>query len=734
VTATDSTSAPPLAGPILIVEDDPVTARLLERTLEKLGRSVQVAPDAAAAREAIARAVPALIILDLVLPDADGRNLLASWRSTPATANVPVVVLTVSATTEICDQCLALGASDFIEKPFDVAQLSELAGGLLKRPPKVTDPAIDALTGVASRAALCHAFRHLRVDVQPGDLLAVVLVDIDHFRAVNDSCGRQTGDAVLRGVADLMRMSTASGQVVGRWQGDQFLALLPGVAQSDAADWLQRLLEALRQHAFSSGQGASFNVTFSGGVVQAQPEASCEENVGAALSRLYLAKESGRGRIVSADTEIEAPETTVLLADDDDVVAAIVRSALEGRGFVVERYGDGAAALDAAGKTRVDLFLLDVSMPRMDGFELLARLRAMPSYSRVPVAMLTAAGDEESLERAMALGADDYLVKPLSSHELVARVERLLTRWVEGRLHELQGSGLYMRGIELLHGVFDKVRADEPLAVKDLSLLTLRIVAELKENPAKLLGQVMNPTVLHDDFLAQHSLNSAILATIVGQEVGFEGDDLDWLCVAALLHEVGCVRLPEGLLQKTGDLTADERAVLHRRPEFSQEIIKKLAPEYSEAADIALQVHERPDGSGYPQGLKGDAISLEAQILGAVEVFEALTHNRPYRESPQAASEAVKYLLDSSNTQFLDKVLKALIAKIGLYPVGSYVSLSTDEVALVLEHRESNPMRPLLAVVTDRAGKPLPSPRITDPMLNPQINIRQSVAPPEITP
>jgi HD-GYP domain-containing protein (c-di-GMP phosphodiesterase class II) len=276
------------------------------------------------------------------------------------------------------------------------------------------------------------------------------------------------------------------------------------------------------------------------------------------------------------------------------------------------------------------------------------------------------------------------------------------------------------------------VVADEPIPVKDLSLLTLSIVSDLKAHPAKLLGQVMNPTVLYDDYLAQHSLNSAILATIVGQEVGFEGDDLDWLCLASLLHEVGCVRLPDGLLSKTAELSDEEKALIRRRPEFSHEIISKLAPEYTEAANIALQVHERPDGSGYPKGLAGDEISLEAQILGAVEVFEALTHQRPYRESPQAASEAVKYLLDSRHTQFLDRVLKALISKVGLYPVGSYVLLGTDEVALVLEHREENPMRPLLAVVTDRAGAPLDSPRITDPMLNPQIHIKSSVAPPQV--
>jgi len=673
-----------------------------------------------------------LIVLDLVLPDADGRTLLATWRSMPATATIPVVVLTVTGTPEICNQCLALGASAFLEKPLDVATITDVVQRLLTQPPVAVEAGIDPLTGVASRAALCHAYQHLSSTLADDGLLSVAILDIDRFRAVNDTCGKQTGDAVLRGVADLIRMSTATGQVVGRWQGDQFMALLPGIAQQDAAQWLERCLEALRGHAFSSNQGGSFYVTFSGGVVEVRRGASSEETVGAVLGRLYLAKDGGRARVVSGNTEIEAPGTTVLLADDDDIVAAIVRSALEGQGLEVKHCRDGVEALEAAAQDSIGLFLLDVNMPRMDGFELLARLRAQPAYAKVPIAMLTSLGDEDSLERGLALGADDYLVKPISSAELVAHVQQLLTRWVEGRLHELQGSELYSRGIELLHRVFDNVRAEEPLPVKDLSVLTLRIVDGLKHEPERLLGQVMNPTVLYEDYLAQHSLNSAILATIVGQEVDVEGDDLDWLCLAALLHEVGCVRLPEGLLQKTGDIGDDERALLHRRPEFSHEIIDKLAPDYAEAADIALQVHERPDGSGYPKGLKGDEISLEAQILGAVEVFEALTHNRPYRESPQAASEAVKYLLDSSNTHFLDRVLKALIAKVGLYPVGSYVLLGTDEIALVLEHRQSNPMRPLLAVVTDRAGKPLAAPRVTDPMINPQINIKSSVAPPEI--
>ncbi len=688
------------SNPILVVADDPITRRVIEKGLSGSGYTVRVAGGATAAAEAIATEVPSLIVLDLVLPDADGRYLLGLWRSSPATANVPVIVLTVTGTPEIRNQCLALGASDFIEKPFDITTFAGVVAEVLEAPLRDVSAAADPLTAVASRAALCHAYERAFSRLPADGIMSLALIDIDRFRAVNETCGQDTGDGVLRGVADLLRTSTASEQVVGRWQGDQFMALLPGVEEKAATDWLERLLEALRQHAFTSSQGGLFYVTFSGGVVELTADTAMDDAVSSALGRLYLAKEAGRARVVNGDSDVERPETTVLLADDDPMVAAVVRGALEGQGLEVQHCVDGALALDAARQKRVGLFLLDVNMPEMDGFELLARLRALPEYAKVPIAMLTGLGDEDSLGRALALGADDYLVKPISTSELVAHVHRLLSRWVEGRLNELQGSGLYIRGIELLHRVFECVLAGDPLPVKDLSLLTLRIVADLKAQPAKLLGQVMNPTVLHDDYLAQHSLNSAILATIVGQEVGFEGDDLDWLCLAALLHEVGCLRLPDGLLAKTADLSEEERALIRRRPELSREIILELAPDYAEAAEIAMQVHERPDGSGYPKGLEGDEISLEAQILGAVEVFEALTHHRPYRESPQAASEAVKYLLDSRHTQFLDRVLKALIAKVGLYPVGSYVLLGTDEVALVLEHREENPMRPLLAVVT----------------------------------
>ncbi len=729
MTAPGAEPAQPGSGPILLVTNDPIAGALLEQTLSRSGHEVWLTANAAAAADAMTRALPVLVVLDLVLPDADGRELLSGWRSAAATSDVPVIVLTGAGFDPIHGELLALGASRCLPKPVDEAALAE---ALAQLPPtrEIGDPGTDRPTGLAGRAALCRAYREL-VDASPGGgAVAVALMDIDRFRAVIETCGGRTADGVLRGVADLLRTSVAPGQVVGRWQGDRFMALLPGVTQEAASGWLERLLDALRQHAFTSEHGGLFYVTFSAGVGEAKAGVPIDDAIAAVQAHLYAAKRAGRARVVGSATEPEPRGATVLVVDADPTVSDLVRSVLEPRGLVVAQAVDTELAVEAAQNKKIDLVLVGVSGSGGGGFQLLERLRGMPQYAKVPIAALCATGDDEALARAFALGADDYLTKPLSAARVLSRTDRLLSRWVEGRLHELQGSTVYLRGMELLRRVFSKVSANEPIPVQDLSSLTLRIVRDLKEHPAKLLGQVMNPAVADDDFLVQHSLNSAILATIVGEEVGFEGDDLDWLCLAALLHEVGCVRLPDGLLSTTAELDEEQKALIRRRPELSSEIIRALAPDYAAAADIAVQVHERPDGSGYPRGLSGDEISLEAQILGAVEVFEALTHHRPYRENPQAASEAVNFLLDSRHTQFLDRVLKALISKVGLYPVGSYVELGTGDVARVLEHRQDNPMRPMLAIIQDGSGTRLASPRVADPLLDPRIHITSSVMAP----
>ena len=719
---------------ILIVEDDRAAAHLFQNTLASPGREILVASTAAAAVEALYSQPVSLIVLDLVLPDADGRGLLASLRGEAETANVPVVVVTVRSGPAIRDECLGLGAAAFFEKPIEPETLEAAVSELLGRPVETeVSPRIDPLTGLANRAGIREAYDAARASMPPSlRRLCLALIDIDRFRAVNESCGKEIGDQVIHDVAMHVAAKLHADHVLGRWRGDRFVAVMPGADIREAAEMLQAALLEVTKPRFASEQGGIFGVTFSAGVADVADAASIDEAIIVANAQLYLAKTSGRARVVTAEAGVAAPTKKVLLADDDEVVARIVVTRLAQDGLEVLHSTDGVAALEVAGAERIGLFILDVNMPRMDGFELLGRLREDPRYARVPIVMLTSLGEKEDLARAFQLGADDYIVKPVSVDELVTRVRRLLTGWVQGRLQELEGTELYARGLNVLGAAFGAAKEERDLPVVDLSKLALRIVAEVGGGGSSLLGQVMNPTVLEDYYLAQHSLNSAVLATIVGAGLELRADELENLCLAALLHEIGSVRLPEGLFLKKTAISDAERQELQRRPEYSREIIGGLGPTFAPMVQIAGQVHERVDGTGYPRGLSGDEICLEAQILSAVEVYEALTHDRPYRDQPQTASEAAQHLLQGSNTQFLEEVLKVLLRRIGLFPMGSYVKLSTDEIARVMEHREGNLMRPLLAVVTDRAGAILREPRVLDPMLSPQVSIVSSVPPPQI--
>ncbi|MDT8341544.1 MAG: response regulator [Longimicrobiales bacterium] len=272
-------SASPPAGPlrVLIVEDEPTSAHLLRTLVATPGRTVRVVGTAAAAEDVLEREGADLILLDLLLPDADGRDLLLRLREQPGTAHIPVVILSGLPAEQAREECLALGAQDYLEKP-------RLASGELE-------------------AAL--------------------------------AAGR-----------------------AGRRRA-------PGPA----------------------------------------------------------AREDGATR---PPTVRPPTVNTALLVEDDSVGAALVRFRLEKDGFEVVHFEDGARALEAARGGPHALAILDGRLAGMDGFELLERLRELDHYREVPVIMLTGMGRDEDIVRGFELGADDYLVKPFSPAELMARVHRLL--------------------------------------------------------------------------------------------------------------------------------------------------------------------------------------------------------------------------------------------------------------------------------------------------------------------
>ena len=715
----------PAADVILVIEDDSSVANLLQSELGGVSREVLVAGTALEAREIIGKRKISLITLDLVLPDGDGRTLLMSLRSRPATASVPIIVLTVRGGAEIEAECLTLGADAFFEKPFDPAPFRLAVNESLQRVPAGENSVQrDRRTGLPNRVALQEAFTENAPEREAGVTASLALIDLDRFRAVSDTCGAQTGDKVLAHVASTLGVAMRAGDMLARWHGDRFAVLFSGTDLEAAREILSGARAMAHRTPYIRQRGGVVDVTFSAGIVAVRQGESLEEALRRADHFLYLAKASGRDRIVADEDDVSVPHRTVLLAEDDEATARIIRERLRREGFDVLHRENGAAALEAARGASVDLFLLDVRMPVMDGFALLEALRSEPRFATTPIVMLTSLGSEESVVRAHDLGASDYIVKPADPDEVVARIQKLLGRWVTGRLDDLVGSELYAAALESLEQAFDAVRSGKALSVEGPGEVADRLIEALRADGADLLGQVAVPDPGDDHSTLRHSLNVAILGVCVGSEMRLTDDNLRALCLAGLLHEIGCLRLPEDLLQKAGALSASEEEEIRRQPQYAHEALAQLGAPYELVAEAAWQINERLDGSGYPRGLSDETVSPEARILGAVDAYETWTHMCPHRPDCVSAKEALERLLARAPGQFARSVVKAMIDRLGIFPVGTCVEFRTGEIGQVMESRHDNPMRPLVAVMRDPRGRAMPVPRIVDLKMSTQNAIK----------
>lgn len=414
---------------ILVVEDDPLFAKTLESTLAGAGRRVPVAPTAAAAREILRREEVSLVVLDLILPDSDGRNILLELRSDPRTSGIPVFVVSARLGTGTKAECFALGADAYFEKPLDIEAFAVAVGARLERYVDQAHAARrDPVTGLPNRAAFLESCARLRGAAGPGTPFALAVLDLDHFRWIEETWGRQFSDSVLRRTGVRLAMVLRQAVVFARWDGAEFIALFAGRSAAEAGAAVDQALGVLRRVDFRPGAEPPLTVTFSAGVVDVPAEQSMEEAIGLADGLRYVAKASGRNRVVAGAARSAPPSRRILLAEDDPHVVKLITRHLTREGFEVVAYPDGQQALANAVGSGAALVISDIEMPNLDGLGLLKGLRSHPEFRHVPVMMLTAMGDENYIVRAFELGADDYVLKPFSMREVVARVRRLLRR------------------------------------------------------------------------------------------------------------------------------------------------------------------------------------------------------------------------------------------------------------------------------------------------------------------
>jgi HD-GYP domain-containing protein (c-di-GMP phosphodiesterase class II) len=246
-----------------------------------------------------------------------------------------------------------------------------------------------------------------------------------------------------------------------------------------------------------------------------------------------------------------------------------------------------------------------------------------------------------------------------------------------------------------------------------------------KSNNQQLLEYVFNKLPKDVDFISLNSINVCILSLEMGMALGYSHNKLIALGIGAFLHDIG-MKLYRDLYNQPRKIHMHEKQRIMKHPLAGSEMLQRVKSRLEGAVfEIVEQEHERIDGSGYPRGLKGDEISEYAQIIGFVDVYEALTHQRPYRRR-YSPLEAVKIMLGEKN-QFIPRLTKVFLERIGLYPKGTFVELNTKEVAQVVKQNPDMPSCPIVRVVYGEDGKKSESLREVDLSQGTKIYITRSV-------
>ena len=411
-------------GCILVVDDDRRTSEIIRSAVDREVLGVRTAAEAEAM---LAQRQVALVVLGLVLPDADGRNVCTTLGRRAATAGIPVVMASVAVPARVKAECLGLGVAGWLDKPIDSAAIREVTVAALAASRPSDGARTDAVTGVASPVGLAEAYAR-DVRAQPGDAppSALALVDWDGLAAINESHGATACEAILRQAVERLAGGLRNGDTLARWRGHEFVVLLPRTLPSMAARLLTGAQATLATSPPLTSDDHEVAITFSAGIAEATAVSLLDEAVAAADGALRRAREGGGARIVTAAEQGAHTPIRALLAESDRVTATLVRNRLQRAGFEIVHCADGPDALAAAEVSEFGLLLCDVRMPGIDGFELVSRLRATARHRDTPTLMLTGLGLEADVVRAFAAGADDYLTKPFSPVDLLARVQRLL--------------------------------------------------------------------------------------------------------------------------------------------------------------------------------------------------------------------------------------------------------------------------------------------------------------------
>jgi putative two-component system response regulator len=345
-----------------------------------------------------------------------------------------------------------------------------------------------------------------------------------------------------------------------------------------------------------------------------------------------------------------AGKPTILVVDDTpdniDLLGSFLRDS-----YRVKAAIDGEKALDIAGSDELpDLILLDIMMPRMDGFEVCSRLKADPKTADIPVIFLTAKSDVEDERRGLELGAVDFIIRPISPHIVKARVATHLQ--LKAARDFLRDKSAYLE-----REVARRVR--ENISIQDVAMVALGSLAETRDNET---GSHIRRTQSYMEALAEVLKDSPRFVE------GFGDGALELILKSAPLHDIGKVGIPDSILMKPGPLSPEEFAIMKTHTTLGHDAIERAEKLVDSdhsflrfAREIAYTHHEKWDGSGYPRGIAGDAIPVAGRLMAVADVYDALISVRVYKPA-LSHEEAVGIIEGGAGAHFDPEIVEAFRA------------------------------------------------------------------------
>lgn len=521
----------------------------------------------------------------------------------------------------------------------------------------------DPLTGVYNRIRLEEELeRSWLLTGRYGASMGVVVVDVDHFKTLNDSYGHAIGDEILRDFTSIMAKVARASDIIARYGGDEFVAILPQAREEDAYAFSDRLLQRTREHVFCP-KSHELHLTVSIGIstsLNPTMPATSAELLSQADRALYMAKRAGRNRICvwphhagvrdkaaggeegAPPEAVEVPKATgcIVVVDDESALRDLLKMMLERDGYEVKTFESAVEAIDdiAAHPGERDVVLTDLGLPKKSGIDLLHEVGNIDD--NIVRIVMTGYATVDNAVNCLREGAYDFIQKPVGRNQLSALVKRAL-EYRDLRLERTR----YQVHLE------DMVRKRSSQLASSLEAIRKSYEFTLEALVAMLDAR--------EHQTGRHSMRTRELTLILSRQVGLDAEALEGVAHGALLHDIGKIAIPDAILLRPGPLLPDQWEIMKKHPEIGYNILQS-SPYLREASDIVWQHQENFDGTGYPRGLKGEEICIGARIFRIIDSYDAMRSARVYRE-PLSEREALREIKENSGKQFDPDIVKEFL-------------------------------------------------------------------------